>query len=127
MSSTLDIQQQKRNVPAREHLEYATQSAIDCIYDEKNLHHEQETFPILVSYISDKKPIICTATEDFQQFGRDLKGFFGVPADGRLSLTVFWSSGNAWSQRVNPANLYPILRMMQARPGKDCLDVAVAP
>lgn len=129
MPDTIDVQKQRNAVLKSGYLEYATRAAIRCLGHE-DPRYEQETFPILVSNKdgSKKTPIVCSTIEDFLKFKADLMEILTIPAFTSVKLIVFWDSikqGEPVSHVVDGRNLYATLRMMQARPGKDILQVAV--
>ena len=115
---------------------YLTTAAANLFEKEDLSRYREETFPILVSH----KPhyhhsvalrvIICTAMEPFEVFKNDLKKSLRVGTEQSVNINFLQDSkGRPEGPNiyVNAESLHGILRLMQARPGKDMLEVSCKP
>ena len=89
------------------------------------IQYTEQTFPIMVSPPSEYRvqPIICTTSEPFDEFLKDLKRIMKINTETN-SLRVRWDFGiDIFHGTVTPENLHAILRMMQMRSGKDYFEL----
>ena len=110
-------------------------TAATNLFKKKNLsRYREETFPILVrcgeGYRQPLRIIICTTMEILEAFENDMGRFMGMETGASVTFGFLRNSEESdprtWAIDVRAESLHAILRMMQARPCKDILQVSRA-
>ena len=120
-SVKMNAQELRKKVLENADLQNVTQTAKIFLGDD-DPRYWQEAFPILVAskHSAEKKfALVCTAFETLLQFQSEVQKTLGHTPSRPLSFNVCWNSNQKGCQLLNDENLYAILKMVQARPGKD--------
>ena len=99
----------------------ATNSGDSCTIDATLARYNQQTFPVHVKCQQQDHIIVCTYLESFHQFNHELKEMLALRTNV-LELTAQGAHGGRSANsefisiKVNSANFYAVLRMLQERP-----------
>ena len=111
-------------------------TAATYLFKKKDLsRYREETFPILVcrgeGYRQPLRIVICTTMETFEAFENDMRNFMGMETGAIVDFGFLRNSEESDPKtsaiRVRAENFHALLRMMQARPCKDILQVSRVP